>query len=32
MAKSVTGLSPRHVTPPPVATRLAGLEPMTLAA
>jgi 5-methyltetrahydrofolate--homocysteine methyltransferase len=32
MAKSVTGLSPRHVTPPPVATRLAGLEPFNMAA
>jgi 5-methyltetrahydrofolate--homocysteine methyltransferase len=32
MAKAVTGLPARVVTPPPVATRLAGLEPMTLAA
>jgi 5-methyltetrahydrofolate--homocysteine methyltransferase len=32
MARSVAGLAPRSVTPPPVATRLAGLEPMTLAA
>ena len=32
MAKAVEGLSPRQITPPPVQTRLAGLEPMTLAA
>jgi len=32
MAKAVAGLPPRSVTCPPVATRLAGLEPMTLAA
>jgi 5-methyltetrahydrofolate--homocysteine methyltransferase len=32
MARTVAGLPPRIVTPPPVATRLAGLEPMTLAA
>ena len=32
MAKAVAGLPARVVTPPPVATRLAGLEPMTLAA
>ncbi len=32
MAKAVAGLPARIVTPPPVATRLAGLEPMTLAA
>jgi len=32
MAKAVAGLPARAVTPPPVATRLAGLEPMTLAA
>ena len=32
MAKAVAGLPARSVTPPPVATRLAGLEPMTLAA
>jgi 5-methyltetrahydrofolate--homocysteine methyltransferase len=32
MAKAVAGLPARTVTPPPVATRLAGLEPMTLAA
>jgi 5-methyltetrahydrofolate--homocysteine methyltransferase len=32
MAQTVAGLAPRSVTPPPVATRLAGLEPMTLAA
>ncbi|MFM9853111.1 MAG: homocysteine S-methyltransferase family protein [Sphingomonadaceae bacterium] len=32
MAKTVAGLAPRAVSPPPVATRLAGLEPMTLAA
>jgi 5-methyltetrahydrofolate--homocysteine methyltransferase len=32
MGRAVAGLTPREVTPPPVATRLAGLEPMTLAA
>ena len=32
MAKAVAGLPARAVTLPPVATRLAGLEPMTLAA
>jgi 5-methyltetrahydrofolate--homocysteine methyltransferase len=32
MAKAVAGLPARTVTSPPVATRLAGLEPMTLAA
>jgi 5-methyltetrahydrofolate--homocysteine methyltransferase len=32
MARTVSGLKPRVVAPPPVATRLAGLEPMTLAA
>lgn len=32
MAKTVAGVKPRHVTPPPVQTRLAGLEPMVLAA
>jgi 5-methyltetrahydrofolate--homocysteine methyltransferase len=32
MAKAVAGLPARTVTPPPIATRLAGLEPMTLAA
>jgi 5-methyltetrahydrofolate--homocysteine methyltransferase len=32
MAKAVAGLPTRSVTSPPVATRLAGLEPMTLAA
>jgi 5-methyltetrahydrofolate--homocysteine methyltransferase len=32
MARAVAGLPARTVTPPPVATRLAGLEPMTLAA
>ncbi len=32
MAKAVAGLPARSVTSPPVATRLAGLEPMTLAA
>jgi 5-methyltetrahydrofolate--homocysteine methyltransferase len=32
MTRTVAGLAPRRVTPPPVATRLAGLEPMTLAA
>jgi 5-methyltetrahydrofolate--homocysteine methyltransferase len=32
MARTVMGLKPRDVTPPPVQTRLAGLEPMTLAA
>ncbi len=32
MAKAVSGLPARSVTSPPVATRLAGLEPMTLAA
>jgi 5-methyltetrahydrofolate--homocysteine methyltransferase len=31
MAKAVAGLPARTVTPPPIATRLAGLEPMTLA-
>jgi 5-methyltetrahydrofolate--homocysteine methyltransferase len=32
MAKAVAGLPPRALLSPPVATRLAGLEPMTLAA
>jgi 5-methyltetrahydrofolate--homocysteine methyltransferase len=32
MAKAVAGLTPRAISPPPVRTRLAGLEPMTLAA
>jgi 5-methyltetrahydrofolate--homocysteine methyltransferase len=32
IAKTVTGLTPRIPSPPPVATRLAGLEPMTIAA
>ncbi len=32
MAKSVEGLAPRRLPDVPVATRLAGLEPMTLAA
>lgn len=32
MAKTVAGMKPRLVTPPPVQTRLAGLEPMVLAA
>jgi 5-methyltetrahydrofolate--homocysteine methyltransferase len=32
MARTVAGLRPRDVSPPPVQTRLAGLEPMTLAA
>jgi 5-methyltetrahydrofolate--homocysteine methyltransferase len=32
MARTVAGLPARAVSPPPVATRLAGLEPMTLAA
>ncbi len=32
MAKAVAGLPTRSVTPPPIMTRLAGLEPMTLAA
>jgi 5-methyltetrahydrofolate--homocysteine methyltransferase len=32
MGRAVAGLEPRTVAPPPVATRLAGLEPMTLAA
>jgi 5-methyltetrahydrofolate--homocysteine methyltransferase len=32
MAKAVAGVAPRSMTSPPVATRLAGLEPMTLAA
>jgi 5-methyltetrahydrofolate--homocysteine methyltransferase len=32
MARAVAGLPARTVTPPPIATRLAGLEPMTLAA
>jgi 5-methyltetrahydrofolate--homocysteine methyltransferase len=31
MARTVAGLNPRDVSPPPVATRLAGLEPMMLA-
>ena len=31
MAKAVAGLPARKVTPPLIATRLAGLEPMTLA-
>jgi 5-methyltetrahydrofolate--homocysteine methyltransferase len=31
MGRAVAGLAPRGVAPPPVATRLAGLEPMTLA-
>ena len=32
MARTVAGLKPRAVTSPPVHTRLAGLEPMILAA
>ncbi len=32
MAKTVAGMKPRLITPPPVQTRLAGLEPMVLAA
>ncbi len=32
MAKAVAGLAPRQPKAPPVLTRLAGLEPMTLAA
>jgi 5-methyltetrahydrofolate--homocysteine methyltransferase len=32
MARAVAGLPARAVTRPPIATRLAGLEPMTLAA
>jgi 5-methyltetrahydrofolate--homocysteine methyltransferase len=32
MSRTVAGLKPRNVSPPPVQTRLAGLEPMTLAA
>ena len=32
MARAVNGLTPRAVVKPPVATRLAGLEPMVLAA
>lgn len=32
IAHAVSGLSPRQAKSPPVATRLAGLEPMTLAA
>ena len=32
MAKAVAGLSPRKVPVPPVATRLAGLEPFIMAA
>ncbi len=32
MAKAVAGLAPRVVTAPPVITRLAGLEPMMIAA
>jgi 5-methyltetrahydrofolate--homocysteine methyltransferase len=31
MARTVKGLDPRMVSPPPVQTRLAGLEPMVLA-
>lgn len=32
MARAVDGLAPRKLPKPPVATRLAGLEPMTMAA
>ncbi|MGQ0661188.1 homocysteine S-methyltransferase family protein [Sphingosinicella sp.] len=32
MAKAVAGFAPRRIPTPPRATRLAGLEPMTLAA
>jgi 5-methyltetrahydrofolate--homocysteine methyltransferase len=32
MARAVVDLEPRNVSAPPVATKLAGLEPMTLAA
>ena len=32
MARTVSGLAPRVVTSPPVVTRLAGLEPMMIAA
>ena len=32
MAKAVAGYSPRKIATPPRVTRLAGLEPMTLAA
>lgn len=32
MHKVVTGIAPRQLPVPPVATRLAGLEPMTIAA
>ena len=32
MAKAVAGFAPRKIASPPRATRLAGLEPMTLAA
>ena len=32
MAKAVAGLTPRTIPTPPVITRLAGLEPMTIAA
>ena len=32
MAKVIAGLPPRALPAPPVVTRLAGLEPMTLAA
>jgi 5-methyltetrahydrofolate--homocysteine methyltransferase len=32
IAQSVAGLSPRRLPTPPVVTRLAGLEPMTIAA
>jgi 5-methyltetrahydrofolate--homocysteine methyltransferase len=32
IAKAVEGLAPRQPKAPPVATRLAGLEPMILAA
>jgi 5-methyltetrahydrofolate--homocysteine methyltransferase len=32
IAQSVAGLAPRRLPTPPVVTRLAGLEPMTIAA
>src|SRR3546814_18741881 len=32
MAKAVAGLAPRHIPDVPVRTRLAGLEPFTMAA
>ncbi|MBA3677679.1 MAG: homocysteine S-methyltransferase family protein [Sphingosinicella sp.] len=32
MAKAIDGLTPRRISAPPIVTRLAGLEPMVLAA